>query len=215
MQTSRLAPGGLQSTFPPATPLRPTLTTLGKWLGGGLTFGAFGGSRAVMGVYDPSQPGALAHSGTFQNNTLMLHAGRAALADVYTPEKAVEHSTRGDAFRARLNAATRGTKVAFSGLGSLAHLHVAETWGRSRDAGGESGEEMQMQMQTKIKCKEEAGPEDEDVKTLFWLYMLERGFWVQRRGNIALILDMPQEALDRFVGAVGEFVRGYGESLKL
>lgn len=66
MQTSRLAPGGLQSTFTGDPPLRPGLTTLGKWLGGGLPFGAFGGKREIMAVYDPRTPGALAHSGTFQ-----------------------------------------------------------------------------------------------------------------------------------------------------
>lgn len=66
-----------------------------------------------------------------------------------------------------------------------------------------------------IRSKEDAGPEDEDLKTLFWLYMLERGFWVQRRGNIALILDMPQEALDRFVDAVVGFIKDHEEGLKL
>ncbi|KAK7745686.1 hypothetical protein SLS62_009652 [Diatrype stigma] len=223
VQTSRLAPGGLQSiTFPPSstptptptpTPLRPTLTTLGKWLGGGLPFGAFGGSRAVMAVYDPSTPGALAHSGTFQNNTLMLRAGRAALADVYMPAAAAAHSARGEAFRARLNAVAEGTRIAFSGMGSLACLHVSERWGRWNKRRGDAAEAETEEGE--IRSKEDAGPEDEDVKTLFWLYMLERGFWVQRRGNIALILDMPQEALDRFVEVVVDFINDHKEGLTL
>lgn len=238
VQTSRLAPGGLQSTiFSPADgddgdednrrPLRPTLTTLGKWLGGGLPFGAFGGAPEVMAVYDPRRGPArsMAHSGTFQNNTLMLRAGRAALADVYTPARATEHSARGDTFRARLRAASGATaaaggsrrtgtrtRIAWTGLGSLVCLHVSERWGRSADGigigkKGDGG--------TVIRCKEDAGPEDEDVKTLFWLYMLERGFWVQRRGNIALSLDIPQEALDRFVEAVAEFVRDHEVAVRL
>ncbi|RYP51323.1 hypothetical protein DL768_003327 [Monosporascus sp. mg162] len=203
VMTSRLAPGGLQSTIPG---LRPTLTTLGKYIGGGMPFGAFGGSEPVMAVYDPRLPGALAHSGTFQNNTLMLHVGHAAMSQVYTPEAAVAHSARGEAFRARLRDVTSGTKIAFTGLGSFACLHVSEAWGRCGGGDGEGGS---------VTCKEDGGHEDEEIKALFWLYMLERGFWVQRRGNIALILDIPQEALDRFVDAVADFIRDHEQILKL
>ena len=213
--TSRLGAGGLQSTFTEPshggdaarTPIRPTLTTLGKYIGGGLPFGAFGGSRDVMAVYDPRRAGALAHSGTFQNNTLMLHAAHAAMSRVYTPARADEHSVRGDAFRARLQHAVRGTRLAFTGIGSLACLHASERWGRAADVEGSWG--------ASISCKEEGEPEDEDLKTLFWLYMLERGFWVQHRGHIALILDIPQEVLDRFVVAVGDFVKQHEPLLKL
>ena len=42
--TSRLSPGGLQQL--PAS--SPDLTTLGKYLGGGSSFGAFGGRADVM-----------------------------------------------------------------------------------------------------------------------------------------------------------------------
>ena len=65
--TSRLAPGGLQSILS----LKPDLTTFGKYLGGGLAFGAFGGSADVMSVYDPRKQDSLSHSGTFNNNTLI------------------------------------------------------------------------------------------------------------------------------------------------
>ena len=216
--TSRLAAGGLQSAFtdashggdPARKPIQPGLTTLGKYVGGGLPFGAFGGAREVMAVYDPTRAGALAHSGTFQNNTLTLHAALAALERVYGPERAAPHSARGDALRARLAAAVRGSRLAFTGRGSLVCLHASERWGRAADAElrGEAGAGT-------IRSREEAGPEDEDLKTLFWLYMLERGFWVQRRGNIALILDIPQEALDRFVLAVDDFVKAHESIVRL
>jgi len=61
VQTSRLAPGGLQEL----EGLKPDMTTLGKFLGGGITFGAFGGREEVMRVYDPRESKALGHSGTF------------------------------------------------------------------------------------------------------------------------------------------------------
>ncbi|CAN9304861.1 unnamed protein product [Alternaria alternata] len=81
VQTSRLAPGGLQEV----EGLEPDITTLGKFLGGGITFGAFGGRADIMRVYDPREKGSLGHSGTFNNNTLGMTAGYTGLANVYTP----------------------------------------------------------------------------------------------------------------------------------
>jgi glutamate-1-semialdehyde 2,1-aminomutase len=49
VMTSRLAPGGLQAVYGVA----PDMTTLGKYVGGGLSFGAFGGSAEVMRRFDP------------------------------------------------------------------------------------------------------------------------------------------------------------------
>jgi phosphonate transport system permease protein len=59
--------------------LRPDLTTIGKFFGGGMAFGCFGGRQDVMGQFDPRRPNALAHAGTFNNNTLTMAAGSAAL----------------------------------------------------------------------------------------------------------------------------------------
>ena len=42
VMTSRLAPGGAQEVLG----VTPDMTTLGKYLAGGFTFGAFGGRRA-------------------------------------------------------------------------------------------------------------------------------------------------------------------------
>ncbi|MDP0941859.1 aminotransferase class III-fold pyridoxal phosphate-dependent enzyme, partial [Klebsiella quasipneumoniae] len=64
IQTSRLSPGGLQAVLG----LTPDLTLLGKYFGGGLSFGAFGGRAELMARFDPRQPGALGHAGTFNNN---------------------------------------------------------------------------------------------------------------------------------------------------
>ncbi|KXJ90158.1 pyridoxal phosphate-dependent transferase [Microdochium bolleyi] len=209
VMTSRLAPAGLQSTFRPqagaesnnsAAAIRPGLTTFGKYLGGGMPFGAFGGSAEIMGVYDPRKADSLFHSGTFQNNTLMLAMGHAALSQVYTPEKALAHSERGERLRARLAAATRDTVLSVTGIGSLMCMHFGAGWAR---------------LGSVVKSKEQGGPEDEDLKTLFWLEMLECGFWVQRRGSIALILEMPLEEDDKFVEAVTRFVEKYRECLAL
>lgn len=185
VMTSRLAPGGLGA----AMGLTPDLVTLGKYLGGGLAFGAFGGREDVMAVYDPRVDGSLAHSGTFNNNTLAMCVGHAGLKEVFTEEVCVEFNAKGDAFRERLREAAKGTKLVFTGRGSLIGLHFIE-----------DGEQ-------EITCGEDlAGNERRDLRDLFWFEMLEAGFWTTRRGFIAMILGTPDEELDRFVEAVRAFV---------
>ena len=74
VMTSRLARrrAGLEG-------VAPDLMTVGKYLAGGMSFGAFGGRRDLMAGYDPTRPGALFHAGTFNNNVLSMSAGIAGL----------------------------------------------------------------------------------------------------------------------------------------
>src|SRR5579883_885862 len=100
VMTSRLSPGGLQQRLG----VIPDLTTFGKYIGGGLTFGAFGGRADLMERYDPHKPGYFGHAGTFNNNVLTMSAGVAGLSRLYTPEAAERLNGAGDALRERLNA---------------------------------------------------------------------------------------------------------------
>src|SRR5438128_4632286 len=84
VMTSRLAPGGLQE----AHGILPDLTTLGKYVGGGMSFGAFGGRTAIMERFDPRRPDAFQHAGTFNNNVLTMNAGLVGLTEIYIPERA-------------------------------------------------------------------------------------------------------------------------------
>jgi glutamate-1-semialdehyde 2,1-aminomutase len=63
VMTSRLSTGGLQQVLG----ITPDLTTFGKYLGGGLAFGAFGGRADLMSRFDPSRADAIPHGGTFNN----------------------------------------------------------------------------------------------------------------------------------------------------
>ncbi|KAK0625418.1 pyridoxal phosphate-dependent transferase [Bombardia bombarda] len=194
VMTSRLAPGGLGAEMG----LKPDLVTLGKYLGGGFSFGAFGGREEVMAVYDPRVKGALAHSGTFNNNSMTMHVGCRALEEVFTPEVVREFNGKGDGVREKLAEVTRGTRLSFTGRGSLMGLHFTEDGMEDVESG------------TDVWGKERV-----DLRDLFWFEMLEEGFWITRRGMIALILGTPDEELDRFVGAVEKFLDRHGEIMRL
>ncbi|KAK3368001.1 pyridoxal phosphate-dependent transferase [Podospora didyma] len=192
VMTSRLAPHGLGAELG----LKPDMVTLGKYLGGGFAFGAFGGREDVMAVYDPRETGGLAHSGTFNNNTMTMHAGYAGLREVFTPEVAAAFRERGDLFHERLVQVARGSRLSFTGKGSLIGLHFTE----ERLEEFYSGEEVK-------------GQERADLRDLFWFEMLEEGFWITRRGMIVLILDTPDEELDRFVDVVAQFLERHRETM--
>jgi glutamate-1-semialdehyde 2,1-aminomutase len=183
VMTSRLAPGGLQSILG----LKPDMTTFGKYLGGGFAFGAFSGRRDIMSVYDPRRENALAHSGTFNNNTMAMYAGYAGLSKILTPQVNVEFNAMGEIFLQRLRRITKGTKCGFTGRGAILAVHFTQ----------EGAQDI---------ARVEDVHEDWDLKDLFWFEMLEDGYWITRRGSIALILGTPQEELDRFVQCVERFL---------
>src|ERR1700751_3705949 len=108
VMTSRLAPGGLQEVHR----ILPDLTTLGKYLGGGMSFGAFGGRADIMERFDPRRPDAFQHAGTFNNNVLTMKAGLVGLTELYTPEHARSLNAFGDQLRERLNAVVRSRGLA-------------------------------------------------------------------------------------------------------
>jgi glutamate-1-semialdehyde 2,1-aminomutase len=107
----------------PRPDVRPDLMTLGKYLAGGMSFGAFGGRRDLMDAYDPTRPDALLHAGTFNNNVVSMRAGIAGLTHVLTDDALAALNARGDRLRARLNAIADGHDVTVTGSGSLMTIH--------------------------------------------------------------------------------------------
>ena len=73
VMTARLSPNGLAK----ARGVVSDLTTLGKYVGGGMSFGAFGGRADILDMFDPRRPDALPHAGTFNNNVLVAYNGLA------------------------------------------------------------------------------------------------------------------------------------------
>ncbi|MBU8875239.1 aminotransferase class III-fold pyridoxal phosphate-dependent enzyme [Reyranella sp. MMS21-HV4-11] len=183
VMTSRLSPGGLQARHG----VIPDMTTLGKYIGGGMSFGAFGGKREIMELFDPTKPDALPHAGTFNNNALTMAAGVAGYGEVYTAEAAKTLNDRGDSIRERLNAICRKAGVAFqfSGIGSMMTAHATAR---------------------PIKTAADIASSNQDVKELFFFDMSAAGIWIARRGFVALNVMIGDAEGDRFVAAVEEFV---------
>jgi len=179
VMSSRLAPGGRQSQLG----LVPDLTTLGKYFGGGLSFGAFGGRRDVMGRFDPRRPDALGHAGTFNNNVLTMAAGLAGLRELWTPEAAKTLNQRGDRLRERANAMfrTRGLSLQFTGLGSVMNLHATHR---------------------PLRRPADLAGSDPRVKDLIFFALLERGTFIARRGLVALSLPFGDAELEGFLSVL-------------
>lgn len=192
VMTSRLSGGGISEM----RGLKPDLKTFGKYLGGGLAFGAFGGRADIMAAFDPRLPTALSHSGTFNNNTLVTHAGYAGLTKIYTPEVAAQFTRSGDELRERLNVVTKDTRVLFTGIGTIMGVHFPKDGSRVIERSGEV-EEL------------------DSLRDLFWLEMMEEGFWVVRRGFMALVLDTPTDEFDRFVSCVEAWVSKRAKMVKI
>jgi glutamate-1-semialdehyde 2,1-aminomutase len=182
VMTSRLAPGGLQQLHG----ILPDLTTLGKYLGGGMSFGAFGGRAQIMERFDPRRKDAFQHAGTFNNNLLTMHAGFAGLTEIYTPERARALNEWGDGLRQRLNAVPQrhGSAMQFTGLGSMMSVHMTDA---------------------PIRSEEDAARGNGALRDLFWFDLVAAGIWFAKRGMFALSIALDEADGDRLVAAVEDF----------
>jgi glutamate-1-semialdehyde 2,1-aminomutase len=187
VMTSRLAPGGLQSVLD----VTPDLTTLGKYLGGGLSFGAFGGRAELMAAFDPTRPGALFHAGTFNNNVLTMAAGIAGLSQVLTDDALDATNARGDRLRESLDALAAPAGLHVSGRGSMLTIHPARH---------------------PIVASTPPTEEQAAIKELLFFALVNRGFWLARRGMLTVSLPTTDAMCAGLVTAFGEVVAAYREA---
>ena len=183
VMTSRLAPHGLAAKLG----ITPDLKTLGKYIGGGMSFGAFGGRRDIMEQFDPTRPQYLPHAGTFNNNTLTMTAGFAALSEIFTSEACLDLNRRGDNLRDRLNDLFMGyqVKLKATGIGSLITVHPL------------TGD---------ISTPNDVAKADPRLRQLFYLDLLEEGYYLAGRGYMALSLVVTDEHCDGFIAAIERII---------
>jgi glutamate-1-semialdehyde 2,1-aminomutase len=184
VMSSRLARGGAQELLG----ITPDVTTLGKYLAGGFTFGAFGGRREMMAAFDASAGGRLGHAGTFNNNVVSMAAGVAALTEVLTPAVLAATNARGDRLRSELDAtfSRHGVPMCVTGSGSLMNIH------------GTAGP---------VTSTTDLRAADDRWKELLFFDALDAGFYLARRGFIALSIEITDADVDSFVEFVDRWAR--------
>ncbi len=149
-----------------------------------------------MRRFDPYEPDALPHAGTFNNNVTSMAAGLTGMRDIYTAERAVAHTARGNRLRGQLNEtiARHGLAAQVTGAGTIMCFHFHD-------------EPVRTPEQTKLTRPE--------AYALFHLEMLKRGIYFARRGYVSLSLELTDEddaalltAFDEVLGQFGEILCG-------
>ncbi|MEI7600347.1 MAG: aminotransferase class III-fold pyridoxal phosphate-dependent enzyme [Aestuariivirga sp.] len=183
VMTSRLHPGGLSAKVG----IEPDLKTLGKYVGGGMSFGAFGGRADIMGLFDPNSPTALPHAGTFNNNTLTMNVGHVAMTEVYTPEACAALNARGDRLRDTLNDLFMRYQVKMKAMGQGSMVVIHPTAGE-------------------INSPHDIEDTDKRLRQLLFLDLMEQGIYIAERGFMALSLVVTDADCDRLVKAVEGYI---------
>lgn len=188
VMTSRLSSGGLQAAFG----ITPDMTTLGKYLGGGAPFGAFGGRIDIMDHYNPEKPGYWPHAGTFNNNVISMAAGLTGLRDIYTAETAIALNTKGNRLRDGLNACAKNHGLNFraTGYGSLIGIHFCKN----------TLDQLPNLAADETKRREK-------LHQLMHLDFIASGIFFAPRGYIALNLALSDSDIDRFIAQTDAFLK--------
>lgn len=205
VMTSRLSYNGFHTTYG----IRPDLMTLGKWIGGGMSFGAFGGRKDIMELYDPRKA-QLQHPGTFNNNVFTMSAGIVGCG-ILTEQRLDQLNALGDNLRLSIEDVLQKNNLLEEGSVPMAPI--------TDDA---MHSESHPQRPPKIFVKgvgslmniHFAGPDSSLLEALFYHHMLEQGIYLAQRGFVALSLEIQNEHIDKFVKAVESFCRQWDHALR-
>lgn len=174
--------------------INPDLVTLGKYLGGGASFGGFGGRAELIDRFDPASPNAFSHGGTFNNNVLSMAAGFTGFTKVLTEAASRDVNARGDRMREKLNAALENHDVEgiVLGRGSLMNLHFVPG---------------------PVETPVPLGGADPRLLALWHVEMLLRGYYTSPRGMMALSLPFGDAELEDFLSAFDDFLASHKQIL--
>ena len=191
VKTARLGAAGMQGL----RRITPDLMALGKFVGGGLPTGVFGGRTRLMKHYNPKLPGSWNHAGTFNNNVCSMAAGAVGLGKIYTQERAAAFFDWSEAFRLSLNDifVARDVPMYANGMGSIIAIHF------SREV-------------TKAPSDITAGCQS--LRPLLHMEMLLEGILVCKRGDLFLSLPMTEDHLSKVRLAFEKFIDRHGSLIK-
>ena len=224
VMTSRLSYRGLGHKLG----IQPDLMTVAKWLGGGMSFGAFGGRRDIMAMYDPTKNGGVAHPGTFNNNVMSMAAGCAGIKimDEGTTDRLNE---LGELLKGKIGRVIEGGGFDGKGVKDPSRLngHSDPTEHGMRDL---KAKEANTKMINDIK-KILSWPKTEaatppmyisgigsilaihlstpELQCLFYHHMLSEGIYVAERGFMALNIELGIADVEQLVAATRRFIEKY------
>jgi glutamate-1-semialdehyde 2,1-aminomutase len=169
----------------------PDIRTFGKYIGGGFSFGAFGGNAALLDQFDTTRPDAIPHAGTFNNNVATMAAGCVVLGQVYTADVAETHTARGERFRAGVGEVIGRHRlpISVSGYGSMLALHALPA---APVDGAESARR------------------DSVLQELLFLGLYERGIYTAPRGMMNLSLPLTDAQLEAALSALDDTLSELG-----
>jgi glutamate-1-semialdehyde 2,1-aminomutase len=220
VMTSRLSYSGLSSELK----LEPDMVTLGKWIGGGMTFGAFGGrGDGPMLLFDP-RDGLLKHSGTFNNNVVTMSAGCTGL-DIYDAGEVERLNNLGETLKAGVQSILAEHKILGAKAPKLSTVN--ELANETQLIGDPSPpiilpdgfefaslsitDEARMWIsgQGSMLCFHFSGDNDHSLKPLLWHHLLDNGIYIAQRGFMALNLELTDVHIKLLLAAIESFVVKY------
>ena len=184
--TFRLDVGGIQS----AVGVIPDLTSVAKFIGGGLPLGAFGGRQEIMAPFAPAHPQTIPHNGTFNGNNVTMAAGLATMK-AYGTEEVEQINDLGQRLKDGFNRAFQaaGVKARAAGLGSIIPIHWSE------------GE---------IRTARDAVAAQEAARTLpklLHMEMMNRGIFSAPRGQFTISTPMTAREIDTAVKVMAQSLK--------
>ncbi len=194
IMTFRQDVGGFQAV----AGVTPDLTSVAKFIGGGLPLAAFGGREEIMAPFDPTHPQTIPHNGTFNGNNITMAAGLATMKE-FGAEQVVRINELGQRLRTGLNSAfqSAGVRIQAVGSGSIIRLHWRDgTVQTARDAAAAQEKAL-------------------DLPKLLHLEMMNRGIFSAPRCQFAISTPMTENEVDAAVDAMAhslDTVRPYVES---
>ena len=185
IMTFRQDVGGFQS----ALGVTPDLTSVAKFIGGGLPLAVFGGRQEIMAPFAPSHPQTIPHNGTFNANNITMAAGLATMKE-FGAEQVARINQLGQRLRKGLNAAFQesGIRIRAVGTGSIIRIHWSD--GKIRTA------------RDAVAAQEKAL----DFPKLLHLEMMNRGIFSAPRCQYAISTPMTEKEIDTAVAVMGQSI---------
>ena len=218
--------------------IRPDLMTIGKWVGGGMSFGAFGGREDIMNIFDP-RLGKLEHAGTFNNNVVSMSAGIAGCT-LLDEDHINDLNSRGDRMRKAIEAQLAGWGI--EGVVPEAPMldDAHATSNMPENGSGHSNEQLSQnghRQEDRLPASKSlahslkaptmfvtgvgsmmaihfSGQDKAMLQGLFYHHMLRKGIYIAQRGFIALSIEINDEHVDRFVESLREFCKDWLDLLR-